>query len=90
MTSYGVCGTVADINRRLLSYDNEGDSVEIGGSTCHLCGQPVKYKNTGGRRKKSGQWVEHVDITYTCGTNVFVSSKGNKTVSMGANCVQTG
>ena len=64
--------------------------MEIGGTICHLCGAKVKTKNTYERRTKRGAWKRRCYVTYTCKTEVMVTEKEKKQVTIGSKCVTIG
>ena len=67
-----------------------GGTMEIGGTICHLCGAKVKTKNTYERRTKRGAWKRRCYVTYTCKTEVMVTEKEKKQVTIGSKCVTIG
>jgi hypothetical protein len=71
-----------------LSECKGADEMEIGGNTCHLCGEKIIGKNTYGHLGKRGQWKTATYVRYQCGTTVEISAKGKKSVVIGDDCIQ--
>ena len=68
---------------------NEGPIMpDIGGTVCHLCGKPMKNKNTYQRYNKKDNWVTRIYLTYACGTEIFTNEKGVKQTTLGSKCIK--
>ena len=75
-----------------VTYDNGyqkgSDMPDIGGTVCHLCGKPMKNKNTYQRYNKKDNWVTRTYLTYACGTEIFTNEKGVKQTTLGSKCIK--
>ena len=71
-----------------FNYDEGSTMPDIGGSVCHLCGKPTKFKNTYQRYNKRDTWVSRIYLTYGCGTEVFTNEKNVKKVTLGSKCIK--
>jgi hypothetical protein len=71
-----------------VNYDEGSTMPDIGGSVCHLCGKPTKFKNTYQRYNKRDTWVSRIYLTYGCGTEVFTNEKNVKKVTLGSKCIK--